>query len=105
VDVEAKKDDSGTWFLSYLCSAGIIKNDDSVWCNYVVGKLLKPLGDIPAGFHVEITMENSRIMTVHYATEKQIRRYEASEDGEDGWWEAKCCQKKNFTVTCSFESV
>lgn len=84
--------DSGTWFLSYLCSVGIIDNDDTVQDNCVIGTLVKDFCGIPAGHHVYIVMENPNVIKITYASPAVVDEI-MYEDG-DVWFDDEYVKQK-----------
>jgi len=74
---------AGTWFLSYLCDIGIIRNDDTVQYNYVDGLLLKDWCDIPSGYHVHITMNDGKTLNIIYANPEKVKEDEEQESDDE----------------------
>lgn len=81
--MEKKINNAGTWFLSYLCEIGIIENNDTVQHNYVTGKLMKDFCDVPAGYCVYITMNDSETLNIIYAPSETVDNFYEEDEQED----------------------
>ena len=92
-----KKNNAGTWFLSYLTEIGVLDADDSIEGNCVSGKLLMNLDDIPAGHYVIITMTDGKTL--------DIISSDNNEDDDDNtpWFERAGVMHTTKTVSISFQ--
>ena len=127
-----RNNNSGTWFLSYLCEIGVIKNDDTVEFNCVTGKLLKEYFGLPINTYVYIRMDNSQTLDIIYVDPETIAEnhlefsiddendeadetYETDEtdvceisfdeDDYTSWFEKPYVKNKKVAICLSFEEI
>lgn len=66
----------GTWFLSYLCEMGVIKQGDDVYRGTVSGTLLKTFCGIPKDSYISISMDTDTTLDITYASPKDVEEFE-----------------------------
>ena len=96
-------DNAGTWFLSYLCEIGVIKNDDTVQHDYVTGTLQKDFWDIPKGHHVYITMNDGETLNIKYTSPEEFQNFEETdEDMDEAWFSQDFVQEKKVKINLTY---
>jgi len=88
---------AGVWFLSYLCEAGYIKNQDDIFSGFVDGPVMKEFAGLPVGTYVGIKVDSVDVGLFHVYIRGESEAFD-SDDEDNCWWQSNSCPP-NFFVS------